>query len=425
MTVDSNGEKMNKKNAWKLPRIGQKVEITIESVAFGGSGIGRFAGLVIFVPFTVDGDRVEIEITEVRQSYAKGRMCRILKPSPFRTVPECSLYERCGGCQYQHIAYTHQLEIKKNQVIDAFERIGKHPAPPVRDVIASPMPYAYRGKAEFHISFKSGRLPVIGYKEAADSRIVPVSRCAIVDESVNRSLTALRGKLNAISAAGRRGGKKEERVILWSDTGKAAVDPGVSGGRGGLVMRPVKEKMLRAPVQGFFQANSALVGSMVDSVIRACALTGKETVLDAYCGSGLFSLFLTSSARQLFGVDADGEAVHCAAENLSKEGISNAEFFAGDVGEILRHTFLKTQQSVDIVVLDPPRIGCSSDVLEALKSLGPARIIYISCNPATQARDVRRLRDSGYILRDLQPLDMFPQTKHIEIVGLLERENRI
>jgi len=415
------GKKVNKKSSYKLPGIGERLEVTVDSVAFGGSGICRFHDLVIFIPFAIDEDRVEIEITEVRRSYAKARICRILKPSPFRTVPVCTHYERCGGCQYQHIAYAHQLEIKRHQVVEAFERIGKTQDPPVREVIPSPMPYTYRGKAEFHLRFTPGRAPLIGYKEAADSRIVKVLRCEIVDETINRSLTDLRAKLKAV-ASGRRGGKREERLVLWSKTeGNTDVDRGISSGRNGRVIRQVKGKALHVPAQGFSQANTALVDTMVDRVVQACALSGDETVLDAYCGSGLFSLFLAPHALQLFGVDADEEAICCAGENLREEGVLNAQFFAGDVGEILRNAFLEKHQPVNVVVLDPPRIGCSPDVLDDLLRLNPDRIVYISCNPATQARDIRHLLDGGYILKELQPLDMFPQTKHIEVIGLLER----
>jgi len=404
-----------------LPGIGERLEVTVDSVAFGGSGICRFQDLVIFIPFAIDEDRVEIEITEVRRSYAKARICRILKPSPFRTVPVCTHYERCGGCQYQHIAYAHQLEIKRHQVVEAFERIGKTQDPPVREVIPSPMPYTYRGKAEFHLKFTPGRGPLIGYKEAADSRVIPVSRCEIVDESINQSLVVLRQKLKACPSSGRRGRNREERVVLWSEIGNTAVDPDTSSVRKNRVMRQVKGKILRVPAQGFFQANTALVDTMVDQVVRACALSGEQTVLDAYCGSGLFSLFLAPHALQLFGVDSDEEAIRCAGENLQEEGLSNSELFAGDVAEILQNIFLEKHQSVNVVVLDPPRIGCSPDVLEGLRRLNPDRIVYISCNPATQARDIRHLLDGGYILKELQPLDMFPQTKHIEVIGLLER----
>ncbi len=401
--------------------IGDRLEVAIDSVAFGGLGVGRVGRLVIFVPFAADGDTVEIEIASVRRAYATGRICRMLEPSPFRTAAPCSYYGRCGGCQYQHIAYGHQLEIKRRQVAETFVRIGRVPDPPVREPIPSPMPYGYRCKADFHVRLAPGRPPLVGYKEAADSRIVPVTRCEIVDESINRSLATLRKDLENSSPPSGRGGRQEERVTLWSGAEEAIPGFGRSQAPGNRVLRSVKGKILRVPATGFFQANSTLVDTMVDAVVQASAPSGAETLLDAYCGSGLFSLFLAPRVERLFGVEADREAIRCAEENLREEGVPNGEFFAGDVGEWLRAFFLERKNTVDIAVLDPPRIGCSPDVLDGLLGLNPLRIVYISCNPATQARDMRRLLDGGYRLTELQPMDMFPQTKHIEVVGILER----
>jgi len=420
---EASKDNMKEKQARNFLKLGERLEMTIEGVAFGGSGIGRVRDLVVFIPFAVDGDLLEIEVSMVRRTYALGRICRILKPSPYRTSPRCPHCERCGGCQYQHIVYEHQLEIKKRQVAETFARIGKQPDPPVREVLPSPLPYAYRGKAEFHLQSKPGKIPVIGYKEGADSRIIPVPRCELLDETINDSLSAFRKKMSALYASRRGGWVREKRVIFWSGgIGNTVGDPGLSSGEMGRVIRRVKGKEFRVPARGFFQANTALVGNMVDSVVRACALSGKETVLDLYCGSGLFSLFLAPLGKRLIGVEVDEEAVACAVENLREEGIGNGEFFVGDVAEILRDRFVEKDQGVEVAVLDPPRIGCSPDVLDALLRLRPDRILYISCNPATQARDVQKLRDGGYRLVELLPLDMFPQTKHIEVIGLLERK---
>jgi 23S rRNA (uracil1939-C5)-methyltransferase len=414
-------QEVNQDNVRKLLKIGTRLELIIESVAFGGSGIGRLQNLVVFVPFTVDGDRIEIEIVDVRRSYAIGRVCRILKPSIFRAEPKCLHYQRCGGCQYQHIIYAHQLEIKRKQVIEAFQRIGKQSDPPVRTVIPSPESYAYRGKAEFHLKSLPGSISVIGYKKAAENRIIPVPRCEIVDESINRSLDAFRKKPEHNSSSGRKGDNNESKVALWSEIEKGTVENGISSVRDRRVIRQVNGKMLKVPVKGFFQANGHLVHSMVNHVVKVCELSGEETVLDAYCGSGLFSLFLAPHAQRLFGVDSDEEAIRCANDNLQNEGLSNAIFSAGDVAQVLRKMFLKKNKKINVVVLDPPRVGCGREVLECLQRLNPERLVYISCNPATQARDIMQLRSNGYKLKELQPFDMFPQTKHVEVVALLER----
>ncbi|MDY0187911.1 MAG: TRAM domain-containing protein, partial [Syntrophus sp. (in: bacteria)] len=258
--------------------IGDRLEVAIDSIAFGGLGVGRVGRLVIFVPFAADGDRVELEIASVRKAYATGRICRILEPSPFRSAAPCLCYGRCGGCQYQHIAYGHQLDIKRRQVAETFARIGRVPDAPVRKTIPSPMPYGYRCKADFHVRLAPGRTPLVGYKEAADSRIVPVTRCEIVDESINRSLAALRKDLESSPPPSGRGGRREERVTLWSGAEEAIPGFGRFQAPGNRVLRSVKGKILRVPASGFFQANSSLVDTMVDAVVQACAPLGAGTL---------------------------------------------------------------------------------------------------------------------------------------------------
>ena len=185
------------------------------------------------------------------------------------------------------------------------------------------------------------------------------------------------------------------------------------------VTRLVLGKRIIVPYGGFFQANIALTGELVRAVERMAALTGNENVVDAYAGSGLFSLFLGPRAGRLYGIEGDREAGRCAQINLSREGLDRAAFFQGDVGEMIGKELLPKGLKADVVVLDPPRDGCREEVLAGILALRPARIVYVSCNPATQARDCRRLADSGYVLRTLQPFDMFPQTAHIEVVALL------
>ncbi|OPY10384.1 MAG: putative RNA methyltransferase [Syntrophus sp. PtaB.Bin001] len=412
---------VNQDNARKFLNIGTRQELDIDRIAFGGLGIGRIQDLVVFVPFAADGDRLEIEIVDVRRTYATGRICRILQPSVFRTDPKCLQYRHCGGCQYQHINYAHQLEIKKKQVMETFERIGKLPDPPVKEVIPSPEPYGYRGKAEFHVKHKQGSTPIIGYKEAAESRIVPVTRCEIVDETINSALESFRKKLEHASPSAQRMDNRERKVTFWSDVEKETDVQGRAAIRKRQVIRQVNGKILLVPVQGFFQANHHLVYSMVNHVVSICELSGNESVLDAYCGSGLFSMFLAPHAKILYGIDFDEAAILCADDNLRNEGLTNASFSAGDVAHVLKKLFVKKNKKIDLVILDPPRVGCGSDVLDCLQRLSPEKIVYISCNPTTQARDVLQLRSVGYNLRQLQPFDMFPQTKHIEVVGVLER----
>jgi len=396
-------------------KIGERIVMKIGDVAFGGDGVGRSGDLVTFVPFTVDGDEAEVEITEVRKRYARGRLVRIIAPSHDRATPRCLYYARCGGCRMQHIAYPYQLELKRRQVAEAFRRIAKLSLPPVAPVIASPRPYGYRGKAEFHLACGRGGPWRLGLMASASHDLIEVERCDIVDESINRKYRSVREAL-------RRGllHVRDERQILWSDGPGESPTEVVSGSvTGHEITRMVRGKRITVPYGGFFQANVALVGELVEQVVAMSALSGRETVVDAYCGAGLFSLFLGPRAGAIFGIEGDREAVRCAGLNLRGEGLMQAEVYPGDVADILENELVARGMTADVVVLDPPRDGCGKGVIDAVAAVRPERIVYVSCNPATQARDVRLLAERGYALRLLQPLDMFPQTAHIEVIALL------
>jgi 23S rRNA (uracil1939-C5)-methyltransferase len=397
-------------------KIGDRVETVIGDVAFGGDGVGRFSDLVLFAPFTVDGDEVEIEITEVKKRYARGRLARIITPSRHRVAAPCAYYARCGGCRMQHVTYAHQLELKERQVSQAFGRIAKLTLPAYAPAIPSPRPYGYRGKAEFHLTGgKGGRRT--GLMAWATNDLVEVARCGIVDDSINRKYGEFRDLLQKGVAQ-----DLSERQVIWSDEpGEPLTEVAMGTGNAPDVTRIVRGKRLTVPGRGFFQANVALVGALVDQVVALSALSGRETVIDAYGGVGLFSLFLGDRAGRVFGIEGDREAVRCAGINLRRHGLAQAEFVQGDVAAVIEKTFVRRRATADVVILDPPRDGCSRAMLESVAALHPERIVYVSCNPATQARDISHLSKSGYALRRLQPLDMFPQTTHIEVVALLTR----
>jgi tRNA/tmRNA/rRNA uracil-C5-methylase (TrmA/RlmC/RlmD family) len=395
-------------------KIGEKVEAKIESVAFGGDGVARVRDMVLFVPFTVDGDTAMVRITDVKKTFLRGKLEKIVTPSPWRMTPKCPYYLRCGGCQYQHIDYSHQLELKKNQVIESFRRIGRFPSPPARDIYPSPLAFGYRGKAEFHQAERRGHPPQMGFMDVTGSRIVDIERCEIMDETINDALADFRRDILAGRAAVESGGTR----IFWSGLDRDPLQSSEeSGGRE--ITRVVKGREIQVPAQGFFQANTVLVDKLVDTVCEMGALTGGENILDCYCGAGLFSLFLADRVGQVIAVEMDGDAVRAARSNFDRFGHSGALVFEGDVGEVLRGPLEEKKGEADVIVLDPPRAGCEKDVLAILAEWKPRQLIYISCDPATQARDIRYLVDQGFLLQVLQPFDMFPQTKHIEVVALL------
>ncbi len=373
----------------------------MESVAFGGSGVARLDGMAAFIPFTVDGDVVEAGTRVVKKRHLIARLKRIITPSPHRTGPRCRYFGRCGGCQYQHIEYGHQLEIKQRQVEDALRRIGGFADAPVRPVIGSPQPYSYRGKAEFHVSFDKGEF-CAGFFDLSGARVLDIERCEIVDESINESYAEYRKSL----LEGDR--LRLDRFAIWS---------GSPGGRDDAVSRQIKGRTFQVPAAGFFQGNIFLTGALVDAVMEAADCNGSDSVLDLYCGSGLFSVFLAGCGARVSGIEIDAAAVECARANALAAGLDRAEFREGQVEECLESLH---PQAFSVIVLDPPRAGCDKGVLSAVAALKPGKIVYISCDPATQARDMRVLIDRGFTLKYVQPLDMFPQTKHIETVALLK-----
>jgi 23S rRNA (uracil1939-C5)-methyltransferase len=390
-----------------MVKVGDIITLKLDTVAFGGSALGRIEGVVVFVPFGVDGDEVKIEITEVKKNYCRARIEEILVPSSARVEAKCPYFTVCGGCQYQHISYEHQLELKEKQVTESFERIGRVKAPPVRKIIPSPLAYHYRGKAEFHIDYdEKGKLRV-GFIDEDGAFPVDIERCEIVDESINDAVRKVR---DAIASGEIKIG--ERRNIFWSQNDFLAAP---------LISRTVKGKEFRVPYSGFFQTNLSLVDELIDTVLQMGDFDVSDTVSDCYCGSGLFSLFLASRVKRVFGIEGDGQSVKCARANLQDHELTNAKFFKGDVEKILRENMIKGKIPVDAVLLDPPRIGCAREVLDAITKIRPAKIVYVSCDPVTQARDIRYLMERGFSLRELQPIDMFPQTKHIEVIALMEK----
>lgn len=398
----------------------------IEGVAFGGGGVARVprgdgqGGITAFVPFTVDGDIVQAEVRSVKKRHLTGRLKKIVAPSPHRVNPPCRYFARCGGCCYQHIDYPHQLEIKHDQVVQALKRIGGVPDPYVRPVIASPSPYSYRGKAEFHF-FRDSDGGKAGFFDISGANIIEIERCEILDESINSSLAEARGSL-------REGGRpREERLVLWSREFEPLPAPCCrlpgelnepENKNNERITRVVKDTAFLVPRSGFFQNNKFLTGKMVDIVLEAARCSAGDSVLDLYCGSGLFSIFLAAAGARVLGIEAEADAVECARQNALNLGLGNAQFHVGQVEDQLKAL---TAGVFSVIVLDPPRAGCDKNVLSGIIDLKPDRVVYISCDPATQARDLRDLLSGGFSLAFVQPMDMFPQTMHIETVALLER----
>ncbi len=384
-------------------QIKDRFRLKIESVAFGGAGVGRIDGLVIFVPFTAPDDVVEIEIIQRKKKFARGRLLNVITPSPMRTKPMCRYFGACGGCSYQHIGYDHQLEIKRRQVEEAFIKIGGIAEPKVEVVIGSPLAYAYRGKATLHAETTASGL-AMGFMDISGASIADIERCEIMHETINDQIGQIRAKGTLLS--------RKEDIALWADDPDSGTEA---------VVRSVLGKELLVPRNGFFQANLSLVDRMVDEVCRLLRKGERGTVIDACCGCGLFSMFAASYASRIVGIEINEKSVSSARTNAGRYGVAHVDFICGDIEDVLRDMARKGED-VSAVILDPPRTGLSPEALAAIVDLKAPDLIYISCNPATQARDAKAFCEAGYDLYHLQPLDMFAQTEHIETIGWLRRK---
>jgi len=343
------------------------VEMDIHDVAFGGAGVGRVEGKIVFVPLTIDGERVEAELIEHRSGFDRAQLKKIVLRSVHRTEPVCPYFGRCGGCDYQHIDYDHQLELKRRQVNQLLERIGRITDVEVSPTLPCASPYAFRNRITVHAM--QGR---IGFFAKNSRHVVDVEYCAIASPAVNEELKALRAK-------GLRDG--QHRTL-----------------RGVGVPRT------------FTQTNEFIATALLEYV--ASQVTG-EVLIDAYCGSGLFAHALADRFRNVIGLDWSAPAIAAAL----KAAKPNEEYICGDVSDAIESVLEKYQPNT--VILDPSADGVGGRVTDALATKPSNRLIYVSCNPATLARDLSRLRKRFRVIA-IQPFDMFPQTAEIETVAVLE-----
>jgi len=399
-------------------------------MAHGGEALGRHEGKVIFVPYTMPGEEVLVGIVEDKGRYARAQLAEILSPSPRRVTPQCPHFGlgRCGGCQWQHIAYQAQLEFKAAVVRDQLARIGHLPDAPVRETIPSTSAWHYRNRIQFSIS-DDGRL---GFVATDGRRVEPIQECYLLHPLLEELLVALDLELPGLVRLSLRAGvntgdqmiifetQNDEPPALESDLPISCVLLLSDGTPVNLIgnnyiTEAVAGRSFRISATSFFQVNTATAEELVQVVTEYLAPAGYETLLDAYCGVGTFALSLADKVGQVIGIEEDARAVADARLNAGE--MENVEFIEGSAEESLP----QLERRIDLAVLDPPRQGCRPETLAALIELAPRRIVYVSCDPATLARDARQLTNGGYQLVEVQPVDMFPQTYHIESVALFER----
>jgi len=408
------------------------LSVELTTMAHGGDALGRHEGKVIFVPYAIPGETVRAEITDDRGHYAFARLVEVLEPSPERTDPPCPYFGdgKCGGCQWQHITYEAQLRLKREILVDQLERIGEMEDPVVLPPVADEEGWAYRNHAQFHPAAEGG----LGFTRAGDvGGIVPVNFCLILHPELSDLYDLIdldaAGLKRLVLRVGTATGDRLVGFEMEEDKPPAVeVDETVScvllleeGGYANLIgdnflTENAAGHTYRISASSFFQVNTAQAETLVELALDYLDVGVEETVLDAYCGVGLFTVPLTERAELVVGVESSPSAVDDLLVNT--EGVENVEIIEGPVEEVLP----EIRVGVDAVLLDPPRGGVDRHAIDALCEMEPGRIVYVSCDPATLARDAKRLGKQGYRLAEVQPVDLFPQTYHVESVSLFVRE---
>ena len=367
------------------------VTVTLTDMAQTGEAIGRIDGVVLFVPFGLPGDRAEVLVTTRKRNFARGQLLRLVEPSPQRMTPPCPYFTICGGCEWQHIPYAEQLRLKAVNVRTHLTRIGKIASPLVRPCWPSPTPYAYRNHARFLQSITGA----IGYRAARSHDVVTIDQCPILEPALNKELRHLTAVEHPVAP-----GEIELRVAM---------------------PLPIGDYTYQISPQAFFQANTPVAAQLVTEVLQALALQGHEQVLELYCGVGLFTIPMAAAASHVVGIEANAAAIADAYKNAAVAGVlERLTLMTAPVEQAVNDATL-AERLWDAIVLDPPRAGVAQPVLTTLLNFAAPTIVYISCDPATLARDVQLLVANGYHLQYVQPLDMFPQTHHVETVALFKR----
>ena len=428
-----------------------ELELEIATLTNLGSGLGRVTlpgeteakpglpspgdgGWVVMVPFTLPGERVRVRVFRNHKNFSEADLVEVLTPSPHRVAPGCPLFARCGGCQYQHLAYAEQLAWKQRQVAELLQHMAGIEFP-VAPVIASPREFAYRSKITPHFNPPSPRLqrtgPVaeenrstlnsplptampIGFlRQGTRFDIVDVPRCAIATDAINERLTAVRASTQARAAAGEF---VRASTLLLRDAGGA-----VTTDYDAVITEKVGDLQLHFLARDFFQNNPFILPAFTGYVRAQAAASGARFLVDAYCGSGLFALSSAPAFTRVAGIELSESSIRFACENAAANRITNATFQAGDAAAIFDGLDAAFTPSETVVVIDPPRKGCDEAFLQQLFAFGPRAVVYVSCDPATQMRDLKQFLAAGYSLTAAQPFDLFPQTRHLECVLTLRK----
>ncbi|MBU3091748.1 23S rRNA (uracil(1939)-C(5))-methyltransferase RlmD [Clostridium sp. CF011] len=442
--------------------------MTIDNMGYEGEGVGKIDNFTVFVAGAIIGEVVKIKIVKVSKNFAFGKLLEIIEESASRIDPVCSIYKNCGGCNVQHIDYKAQLDFKTNRVVQVINRIGKLEEVIVHSTIGMERPYNYRNKVQLPVS-NINSIVNIGFYAQRSHDIINMENCHIQDTVADLVVKLTRqwikefniecyneenhqGNLRHIMI--RKGietgevmvvlvtnGKtllyKEEFIALMTKKikGLVSVIQNINSEKTNVILGAkcvtlwgkdtitdyIGEFKFEVSPLSFFQVNSIQTKVLYSKALEYANLSGGEVVLDAYCGTGTISLFLSQKAKKVYGVEIIPEAIENAKINAKENNISNTEFIVGEAEKIIPE-LLHQGVKADVVVVDPPRKGCDKTLLEAISSMKPKTIVYVSCDPGTLARDLGILDELGYKTLEIQPVDMFPQTAHVECVARIERK---
>jgi 23S rRNA (uracil1939-C5)-methyltransferase len=448
-------------------KLHEEIELSVDSLAYGGNGVARLNGFVVFVRRGLPGDRVRARVTKVKRGFAEALTTEVLDPSALRVEAPCVHYPACGGCRFQDLDYAAQVAAKEAQVRDALVRIGGFADPPLEPIVPAASPFHYRNKMEYSFT-QTPSGPALGFHKAGRwDEVLQIDQCWLTTELGNTVRNTVRDwareeGLVAYDQSNQEGylrhlvvreGRNTGQLLVMLVTGKGekfetdylvetlrripevkSIHWAVNDGVAEVTNLPsrllwgddaIEEEILglryRVRPNAFLQTNTEMAERLYALAIEYAGLTGGETVYDLYCGTGTIGLAMAKDALTVWGVEISEEAVACALENADLNGITNAAFFAGNVGQSIEE-LAERAGLPDVVVVDPPRAGLAGKALKRTGQLRAGRIVYVSCNPTTLASDLKVLRaEHGYELIRARPVDMFPHTPHVETVALLER----
>lgn len=443
--------------------------LQIESNGHQGEGVGKIDNFTVFIDGALKGEVVKIKLIKVNKNYGIGKLLEIISPSDERENPICSIYKRCGGCNLQHTAYEAQLNFKTERVKEVMKRIGKLENIKVHNTLGMKNPYNYRNKVQLPVGRNKDGEVVVGFYASRSHDIINMEKCHIQDEVADKVVELTKRWIekynietyNEEKHSGlirhimiRKGFKTGEVMIVLVTNGEklphsdefvelmaeniegvASIIQNINKNKTNVILGEksktlygkdtitdfIGEFKFNISPLSFFQVNSIQTEVLYEKALEYADLTGDETVFDAYCGTGTISLFLSQRAKKVYGVEIVTQAIENAKENAKANRVTNAEFIVGEAEKEIPK-LIDSGIKADVVVVDPPRKGCEESLLEAIAKMSPQKIVYVSCDPATLARDLRILNDLGYKTLEVQPVDMFPQTTHVESVVLLSHK---